>query len=185
MSRWLFWSILFLSSLPSAATLAKSDEAIIQESHSCLKIIQNVARQYQVPVSLLTAIAQVESGLYHQRHPWPWTIHYKRQAYYFKTKEAAHNYLNRLYAIGIDRIDIGCMQINYRSHAQHFNHPTDLLCPKTCITYAAKLLKRHHQQTGSWQRAAALYHSRCPKFQKAYLQKINLVLQRDTHNSGY
>ena len=179
MPRWLFWTIIFLILSLSQTSLAKTEKSISQESHSCLRLIQEIAPHYQVPVSLLKAIAQVESGLHSKKYPWPWTIHCKGKAYYFKTREAAYCYLNRLYAAGVDRIDIGCMQINFRSHAHKFGHPTELLCPQTCITYAAQLLKQLHQQTGSWQQAVALYHSRCPKMQKAYLHKINLILQKE------
>jgi soluble lytic murein transglycosylase-like protein len=155
-----------------------AEHTLIQHSLSCLNLIQKIAQHHEIPEQILRAIVQVESGFNQQKQPWPWTIRVPGKSYYFKTREAAAFYLDQLKAYGVCNFDIGCCQISWRWHGEQFNHPSELLDPHICLSYAAKILKQFYEQTGSWQQAVALYHSRNPQRQKQYLERINIILNQ-------
>lgn len=147
-----------LSSLPLAASLSPH-------------YIEKVAHTEQVPPNLLRTIALVESGV--EGLIWPWTVNVRGKAHYFKTRRETELFLDKCLKLGITNMDVGCMQINWHWHQDNFNHPKELLSPEVALPYAASLLRDHQKRTGSWMKAALLYHSK--KEEKQALYKARLL----------
>jgi hypothetical protein len=156
------------------------------ESAQCADAIRRAARASGVPAPLLLALAPTESGLprAHGRgpsYPWPWTLNTNgRGSFHFRTRAAAEKHLNALVAAGIDNIDIGCMQVNWRWHGAAFASPAAALDPTLNARYAAALLGDYRRQTGSWADAVGLYHSHTPALAEAYRCRVAHALQPNT-----
>lgn len=154
-------NLIFISSLLSSVPLAAS-----LSPH----YIEKVAHTEQVPPNLLRTIALVESGV--EGLIWPWTVNSRGKAHYFKTRLEAEDFLNKCLQKGITNIDVGCMQINWHWHQDNFNHPKELLSPEVALPYAASLLRDHQKRTGSWMKAALLYHSKSEEKQALYKTRL-------------
>lgn len=146
-----------LSSVPLAASLSPH-------------YIEKVAHTEQVPFNLLKTIALVESGV--EGLIWPWTVNVRGKAYYFKTRLEAEVFLDQCLKKGITNMDVGCMQINWHWNQDNFNHPKELLSPEVALPYAASLLRNHQERTGSWMKAALLYHSKDAMKQALYKARL-------------
>jgi hypothetical protein len=160
--------------------------AAAAESALCGEAIRRATQTTGVPVALLLALAPTESGLprAHGRgppYPWPWTINSNgRGSFHFRTRAAAEKHLNALVAAGIDNIDIGCMQVNWRWHGAAFASPAAALNPILNARYAAALLGDYRRQTGSWADAVGLYHSHTLALAEAYRCRVAHALQPHT-----
>jgi len=152
----------------------------------CADAINRAARASGVPAALLLALAPTESGLprAHGRgpsYPWPWTLNTNGSgSFHFRTRTAAEKHLSSLVAAGIDNIDIGCMQVNWRWHVAAFASPAAALNPALNADYAAALLKDYKLKTGSWAGAVGLYHSHTLAVAEAYRCRVAHVLQPNT-----
>ena len=142
----------------------------------CRSAIANVERSSGIPDHLLAAIGQVESGRRDQRtgswHPWPWTINAEGQGYFFDTKAQAIAAVRTMQARGVQSIDVGCMQINLRYHPNAFATLEQAFEPQVNVTYAARFLTQLFGQSGSWTKAAALYHSATPERGADYQRRV-------------
>ncbi len=152
-------------------------------SAQCADAIRRAARASGVPAPLLLALAPTESGLprAHGRgpsYPWPWTLNTNGSgSFHFRARGAAEKHLSSLVAAGIDNIDIGCMQVNWRWHGAAFASPAAALNPVLNADYAAALLRDYRLKTGSWAGAVGLYHSHIPARAEAYRCRVAHVLQ--------
>jgi len=129
-----------------------------------------------LPAHLLTAIARVESGRWHEdssaRIAWPWTIMAEGRGRFLPSKAAAVREVKRLRAKGVTNIDVGCMQVNLRYHGHAFDSAAQALDPAANVAYAAEFLLKLHRTRGSWTRAIGDYHSRTPKYSGPYRVKV-------------
>ncbi|MEQ8268930.1 MAG: transglycosylase SLT domain-containing protein [Parvibaculum sp.] len=129
-----------------------------------------------LPRALLAAVALAESGRYSPKtrtaRAWPWTINAEGRAYYFKTKQEAVATTQRLLDSGMRSIDVGCMQVNLRYHPDAFATLEAAFDPMTNIAYGADFLIRLHQQTNSWPRAVANYHSQTASRGGRYFARV-------------
>jgi soluble lytic murein transglycosylase-like protein len=66
------------------------------------------------------------------------------------------------HARGARSYDVGCFQINYRWHGQHFASLDQMFDPDANAAYAARFLSELYAEFGDWSRAAGAYHSRTP-----------------------
>lgn len=130
------------------------------------QLIQTTERQYGIPSGLLAAIAQVESGM--NAH----AINVKGKAVTSSSSHEAFSLINDARNNGINNIDVGVMQINYRWHGGEFDSIEEMLNPKRNITYAAKLLKSLKARHGTWYQAIKYYHSAKPEYHKIYSRKV-------------
>ena len=160
-SIWALWA------LPSHALPDLCDDAARQ-----------AARETGVPLAVLMAIARVETGRTRQGRvePWPWTTNTEGVGQWFDTREAAVTQARAAIARGQTSIDLGCFQVNWRWHGQHFAGPEALFHPLTAARYAAGLLARFHAELGSWERAAGAYHSRNPAPNARYRARFAQVM---------
>jgi soluble lytic murein transglycosylase-like protein len=64
------------------------------------------------------------------------------------------------------------MQINLGYHGDAFASVAEALEPAANVAYAAQFLKQLREETRSWARATARYHSRHPGRGQAYREKV-------------
>ncbi len=123
-----------------------------------------------VPADVLMAIALVESGraIDGRMRPWPWAANADGRGHWFASADEAARFARRQLARGQTSFDLGCFQINWRWHGQHFDRPEALLDPLVSARYAARFLLQLHDEFGSWEAAAGAYHSRSPHLAQAY-----------------
>jgi len=130
--------------------------------------IQKVEFENQIPSGLLQAIAKVESG-YH-----PYAVNVAGRPVIAKNIIQATAVIEEALSSGIQNIDIGLMQINYRWHGEKFQSYTEMLNPKTNIKYAGALLAGLYRQHGSWHKAIRYYHSANSVHHRKYSRKITI-----------
>lgn len=139
----------------------------------CRQLIPTIAKEVGVPARVLTAMARVESG--HQC----FAVNNAGQSLAFKTMQEAKDYAQEQIQQGNENIDLGCLQINWRYHQQHFTNPTQLLHPQNNIRYAAMFLKQLYHTLGSWSKAVAAYHSRTTEKGQGYMIKVAAALHQE------
>lgn len=157
--------------LAAPATLA--DQTLVEGAKLCTRLFPQHERQHGIPTHLLAAIATTESGRWHNglkmSLPWPWTVNAEGKGFYLSSKQEAIHKVNSLRAQGIKSIDVGCMQVNLMHHPDAFANITQAFDPQYNVAYAAKFLKSNYDESGSWKKAAADYHSRTPSRGNPYV----------------
>jgi soluble lytic murein transglycosylase-like protein len=145
----------------------------------CRAAIEQAERLHGIPVHLLAAIGQVESGRLDQESqqwmPWPWTIDVGGTGRFFANKENAIAAMYDLQAKGVRSIDVGCVQINLAQHPNAFRTLEDAFDPERNARYGAGLLARLFAMTKDWRRAAGFYHSATPALGAVYEHKVMAV----------
>lgn len=165
--------------LLSAAPVAyayDSDVAIEQYSALCTRQVSRQERRYGIPFHLLGAIANSESGRWHQglsmAVPWPWTANVEGASYFFHTKAEAVSAVQKFQAQGKRSIDVGCMQVNLMHHPEAFSSLSQAFDPGYNVDYAARFLRGHYDETHSWRAAVGRYHSRTPYYAESYIGRV-------------
>ena len=168
--------VLALHPMPGRAELVTSGSP---SGLLCRSAIGNVERSSGIPDRLLAAIGHVESGRRDPQtgawQPWPWTINADGQGYFYETKAQAIAAVRTLQARGVQSIDVGCMQINLRYHPNAFATLEQAFEPQVNVSYAARFLTQLFGQSGSWAKAAALYHSATPERGSDYQRRVMAV----------
>lgn len=144
-------------------------------AQDCNALAAQAGADEGLPDGLLPAIALVESGhtdANGTHAPWPWTTNEGGKSHFFETKAEAVAYLENAVASGVTTIDVGCMQLNWKWHAQAFTSPEQMFDPVENTRYAARFLRELQARLGSWEVATAAYHSTDPTRGQAYLQKV-------------
>lgn len=151
----------------------------------CWAAIDKAAESYQAPRALMRAMGLVESGRGSgaKRAPWPWTINIAGKSKYFKSKSQAIGFAKAALARGERSFDVGCLQINYRWHAEAFTDLEEMFDPAANADYAARFLTELKEETGDWLKASGYYHSRTPKFFKRYKNRVMTTLAEMTPGS--
>ncbi|WP_425057130.1 lytic transglycosylase domain-containing protein [Rhodovulum bhavnagarense] len=145
----------------------------------CEALAAQAGRVAGLPETLLPAIARVESAYRSGKGAvaaWPWTLNEGGRGLYFKTRDEALDYLRNAVARGVRNIDVGCMQINYRWHHERFGSLQEMLDPVHNTAYAARFLSRLKARHGSWDEAAARYHSADPERGRRYLARVRRAM---------
>lgn len=142
----------------------------------CSTEISRVESEENIPDRLLHAVAQVEAGRYNKQEAatfaWPWTVMAEGRGRFLPSKQAAIAEVRKLQKAGVENIDVGCMQINLRAHPDAFASLGAAFDPATNVAYAARFLKSLRQQTQSWVKAVANYHSTTPQHHVKYRAKV-------------
>lgn len=140
----------------------------------CEQAARQAAAETGVPPDLLLAIALAESGRARdgRLRPWPWTANLEGRGHWFDTRAELVAFAEGAVAVGRTSVDIGCFQINWRWHGQHFARPGDLSDPLTGARHAAAYLLRLRGEFGGWEGAAGAYHSREPARAARYAARV-------------
>ena len=143
------------------------------EADMCDQSIEQIASSSVVPRDVIFKIARLESGrLIHGRHvSWPWSLNNGGKGYFLKDRATALSTLAQLKAQGKTNVDVGCMQLNIRWHADFFHSPEHMINPLDNVRYAARYLEQLYKETGSWEKAVKFYHSRNAEFNAVYYAK--------------
>jgi len=132
------------------------------------------AQREGVPLSVLQAIALNESGQRRDGHfrPWPWTVNMEGKGMWFVSRAEALTYAEKEYARGARSFDIGCFQINFKWHGDHFRSIDHMFEPLANAVYAARFLRSLYAERGSWEAAAGAYHSLTPEYADRYAARF-------------
>ncbi|NBT42493.1 MAG: hypothetical protein EBT20_18880 [Alphaproteobacteria bacterium] len=162
-----FFCAMIIGSL-GLASFAEGSEADL-----CDQSIEQVASTSVVPRDVIFKIARLESGRrIDGRHvSWPWSLNNGGKSYFLKDRATALSTLAQLKAQGKTNVDVGCMQLNIRWHADFFHSPEQMINPLDNVRYAARYLEQLYKETGSWEKAVKFYHSRNAKFNTIYYAK--------------
>jgi hypothetical protein len=143
---------------------------------ACEAAITAAQERAELPAGLLSAVALVESGRPDPRtgtiRPWPWTINVAGLGYFFLTKAAAVAAVRSLQELGIQSIDVGCLQVNLMYHPAAFASLEQAFDPSSNARYAAHFLNALYERSGSWAQAAGDYHSQTPALGAAYRARV-------------
>jgi hypothetical protein len=142
----------------------------------CEAHAEAAGREAGIPDGILPAIARVESG--RNGHAWPWTLNQGGDGSFHPTKEAALQKLAEILGSGVQNVDLGCMQVNWRWHSGAFADASAMMDPVENTRYAARYLNDLRDQLGSWESAVAAYHSREPVRGAAYGEEVARVRER-------
>jgi hypothetical protein len=145
----------------------------------CEEAARRASQETGVPADVLQAISLTETGRAHrgQMGPWPWAANIDGKGFWFDGPEAAMAFARENLARGRRSFDLGCFQINWRWHGEHFASPADLLDPLASARYAARFLARLRAEFGSWEAAAGAYHSRTPQLAERYRARFARLRQ--------
>lgn len=146
----------------------------VADSGLCHKAAERAARIHGVPLAILTAISEVETGRTGPSgvQPWPWALNHAGTGRWYATRAEAVAALGSLLARGDRRVDAGCFQINHRAHGHAFASAQEMLDPVANADYAARFLRSLHAESGSWTTAVGHYHSRTPRLARAYRGRV-------------
>ena len=123
----------------SAITAARTDAV-------CDHAARSASAKMDVPLTVLMAVARVETGRTTKVgvRPWPWALNFNGEGRWFLSSREAWQALKRQLDAGKTNVDVGCFQVNYRWHGMHFASPMDMLNPQKNANYAARLLRKLH-----------------------------------------
>ena len=155
----------------NASTAIKANDADL-----CSLAAARMEEKYGIKTHLLQTISSVETGRWDYNKEkfvsWPWTINANGKGKHFDTKDEAIAEVKRLQADGVKSIDVGCMQISLKYHADAFESIEQAFEPETNVEYSAKFLKKLYEKRKDWQKAAMAYHSKVPSLGLKYKKKL-------------
>ncbi len=146
----------------------------------CRSAAQRVEQEAGLPPGLLLAIGRVETGRTDPAtgrfDPWPWSTNMAGVSHYFASYAEAIAWSAAQLANGQRSIDVGCFQINLMYHPGAFATLEEAFAPLPNARYAAEFLNSLYRRSGSWQLAAAQYHSADPAQGTPYGNKVFALL---------
>ncbi|MFK7942047.1 MAG: lytic transglycosylase domain-containing protein [Paracoccaceae bacterium] len=148
----------------------RAEAAVATAMAMCRNAAIASADRHGIPREVMLAITLVETRTNRggTSGPWPWTVNVAGKGGWFDSRAAALIHAQRALARGENSFDVGCFQLNYRWHGQHFASIDEMFEPKPSGDYAARFLKTLFAETGDWIKAAGYYHSRTAKHSKRY-----------------
>lgn len=158
-----------LSALAAAFIFSSAAHA---ELNICEQEFVRAAAMHNVPIGMLYAIGLSESGRGGILQPYAMNI--DGRAAYEPSRSAAIHAFRRAKLNGAKHIDIGCMQINHRYHAENFGSLEEMFDPEKNVAYAARFLSELKQREGTWTMAIARYHAGASNTaaQKTYVCRV-------------
>ena len=111
--------------------------------------------------------------------PWPWTLHAKGYgAMYFDSYNEAADKLIEIIESGVENVDIGMMQINWKSNGHLLPDPKQILKPENNVKLAAQILRRElDSQGGDLNSAIAHYHTPYKQRGTRYANSVLAILE--------
>ena len=172
--------LLALLCVPShlAAQTGKSMTAF---DNICLAEATRAEAKHGIPAGLMQSITRVESGrkmVTGEYMPWAWTLNDQGEGLFFDNRDSALAYLVKAVASPDHSVDVGCMQVNTKWHADGFADIADMLDPVHNASYAAGFLLDLHAAHQSWDEAVKHYHSSEPRKNVVYHRRVLAELER-------
>jgi hypothetical protein len=166
--------ILGLAAFPAAAMAPEATMAL------CRNAAVAAADRHGVPREVMLAITQVETRTKRggQAGPWPWTVNVAGKGAWFDSRAAALLHAQQALSAGQRSFDVGCFQLNYRWHGEHFPSVDAMFEPGTSGDYAARFLRELYAETGDWIVASGHYHSRTPVHATRYRDLVARTIER-------
>jgi soluble lytic murein transglycosylase-like protein len=145
--------------LALVAAFISSGPLVAAESalNVCEQELVRAAAMHDVPLGMLYAIGLSETGRGGSLRPYALNI--DGRASYEMNKTEALRTFREAQQRGAKFIDIGCMQINHRYHAERFGTLEDMFDPAQNVAYAARFLSELKEREGTWTKAIARYHA--------------------------
>ncbi|MGB5868600.1 MAG: transglycosylase SLT domain-containing protein [Albidovulum sp.] len=168
--RRLAWFVISLGLLSWAGPAS----AVSDPSDICDMVAAEASRREAVPLSVMKAISLNETGRKRNGgfRPWPWTVNMEGKGVWFDSREEALAYAQKEHARGARSFDLGCFQINFKWHGEHFASLEEMFDPMANALYAAQFLRSLYAEQGSWEAAAGAYHSRTPEYATRYAARF-------------
>ena len=141
----------------SVLALATSTCSALASAGVCEREIASAASKYGVPTGILYSVGLTETGRKGSLQPYAMNIEGK--AYFGQSVQDVLTRFGAARAEGAKLIDLGCMQINYHFHGEHFSSPEEMLDPRRNVEYAARFLSDLRARHESWTMAVARYHA--------------------------
>ena len=180
--------ILAAAILAGLPALGHAHAALSATQSLCEAALAGAERAETLPERVLRAIGRVESG---RRDPgsqtygaWPWTVNAEGTGYFYETKADAVAAVRDFQARGMRSIDVGCAQVNLMHHKDAFASLEQAFDPAINAAYAGRFLKSLFQQTGTWPKAVAGYHSMTPELGDPYAKKVYAALDQEDGSSA-
>lgn len=172
---------LILLLLPALARAATEEPAAL-----CEWAAQTAAAEMGVPADIMGALTLTETGRRRDGtvRPWAWSANSEGQGTWFEDPNTALAFAEEKLSQGRTNLDIGCFQLNYRWHGQHFASVGEMFDPLANARYAARFLRELYAETGDWRRAAGAFHSRTPANADRYLARFD-ELHADFRAGGF
>ena len=150
-------AILLAATVLTVYTSDIAGAASVSSKGMCEAEILAAARAYGVPPAILWSVGLTETGRKGSLHPWALNI--EGRTVFANSRQEALAAFHTARSEGRRLIDLGCMQINHRYHAEAFSSPDEMLDPGKNVAYAARFLKRLHDRHETWTMAVARYHA--------------------------
>lgn len=165
--------LIFLICFPCVVRASAEEPAAL-----CEWAAQQAAVESGVPADILGALTLTETGRLRNgtTRPWAWSVNAEGAGSWFDDPGTALAFAEARLAAGRTNVDIGCFQLNYRWHGEHFASVADMFDPLTNARYAARFVSQLHAETGDWRKAAGAFHSRTPANAKRYLARFDELL---------
>ena len=148
-----------------------------QPAQVCEMAARQAAAETGVPFDILAALTLTETGRRVDGivRPWAWSANAEGAGHWFDDPGSAIDFVQGRVAQGRPNVDIGCFQINYRWHGEHFRSVTHMFDPLENARYAAQFVGELYLETGDWRRAAGAFHSRTPVHADRYLARFDTL----------
>lgn len=173
------WAALLalLPALPAAAS---------PSAELCEWAARQVSQETGVPLDILGALTLTETGrrLDGTVRPWAWSVNSEGQGSWFDDPESAMEFARSRLAEGRNNLDIGCFQLNYRWHGQHFDSVGQMFDPLENTRYAARFVTDLYIESADWRKAAGMFHSRTRIHADRYLARFD-TLRSLMHSRGF
>ncbi|MEM1383306.1 MAG: lytic transglycosylase domain-containing protein [Pseudomonadota bacterium] len=156
---------------------ASTGSATANNADLCQRAAARAAATHAVPVDLMQAISRVETRRPGSGASWPWTLNIEGEGHWFETRRAALKAAQNAVARGQTSVDLGCFQVNFRWHGEHFRGLDGMLDPAGSADYAARFLRQLFAETGNWLAAVGLYHSRTEHHSARYRGLVEAALR--------
>ena len=179
------WAIRMILGFAALCSLPNSGLSLALPA-LCERAAEWAAKQTDVPVSVMKAIALGESGRQYEgvSRPWPWTVNMEGAGHWFETQAEARQFVGQHFDRGARSFDVGCFQINYKWHNGAFRSIDQMFDPLANALYAGEFLQSLFQEFGTWEAAAGAYHSRSSARAASYGARFSQLRARFRAEDG-
>ena len=119
--------------------------------------MNEAARRYDIPLAVFYAVGLQETGGPNGLQPY--SLNIDGRSFVGSSLADGLTAFEGARRNGAKLIDVGCMQINFRWHGDHFASVQEMFDPARNVDYAAKFLRDLRAREGTWTLAVARYNA--------------------------